>query len=175
MFSYLMSSLSLISYMQASKKTFEKRLVQATAKNIKTAILLSPGPVSSRLTTRSMSSAFQVAIKKANFMSAASQLQANGLGTLVVLSSISSGAHVFVKKTPAEMALALQAPENVDLCSIEEFEERFNMPPPAYINERIQEGLVREGLVPQEHFKERRRPTKKPSSMMTGFGGFPVP
>ena len=136
------------------KMTFEKRLVQATTKNIKIAILLSKGPVSTRMTTRNMSTSFQVAIKKSNYMFAATQLEASGLGNLVVLKSIYS-AHIFVKKTPAEIAPILQAPENAWICSLEEYEERYNMPPPSYINEKMKNALVDEGLVRPEDFKQK--------------------
>ena len=135
--------------------SFKHRLVQASMKNIKIAILLSQGPVSTRLTTRNMSTSFQIAIKKGNFMSAAHQLEASGLGSLVVLRSISSSAHVFIKKTPLEIAPHLLVPQNACLCSLEEYTERFDMAPPSYINEKVQSVLITEGFVLQEHFKKR--------------------
>ena len=151
-----MSNMSYLPFQE--RMTFEKRLVQASTKNIKIAILLSKGPVATHLTTRNMSTNFQVAIKKANYTFAATQLESSGLGNLVVLKSISNSTHVFVKKTPAEIAPILQAPENAWLCSLEEYEERYNMPPPSFINERMKEVLIGKGLVRPEDFKRKGQP-----------------
>ena len=106
-------------------------------------------------------------------MSAANQLETSGLGSLVVLNSISSSAHIFVKKTPIEIAPALQSPENASLCSLDEYEARFTMPPPSYINEKIQMALVLQGLVPREHFKEKNRPGKIRSIIVPISSAFP--
>ena len=140
---------------QDNKQTFEKRLVHLTPKNVRIAVLLTPGPVANHLTTRGMSSAFKVAITKAKFMTAANQLEANGLGSLVLLDSISSSAHVFVKKTPDEFATVLQLPENSGLVSLEEFTARYHLPTPSYVNKKMQDACVRLGLVHPDNFKQR--------------------
>ena len=126
-----------------------------------TAVLLSAGPVSSHLTTRNMSSSFKVAVNKARFLSAANQLQSAGLGMLVVLENISRNAHVFVKKPPVEMAPILQMPENADMLSVDEYQQRYCLPVPSYITEKMIESVVCQGLVPPDHF--RQRPQRKPS------------
>ncbi len=149
---------------------FERRLTIATSKNVMTAVLLSAGPVSSHLTTRNMSSSFKVAVNKARFLSAANQLEAAGFGSLVILDSISHSAHVFVKKTAAEVAAVLQTPEHSGMCSVEEYEQRFNLPTPSYITEKMQDTLVQMGLVPQQYFKE-----KKVKSSMAGFSELSYP
>lgn len=160
-----------------NKRPFEKRLIHATSKNIKTAILLSPGPVATHLTTRSMSSSFKVAITKPKFLTAAAQLQDDGFGSLVVLTSISSSAHVFVKKWSAEIGHLLGA--DSELCTMEEYEKQYNLPPFTYITDKMQEILVAQGYVPAGHFKlqtvtRRTRVAKVPLQNEILAGGLEV-
>ena len=124
----------------------------ASHKNIMTAVLLAPGPIATHLNVKNMSSAFQIGVTKAKFMSAANQLQASGLGYLIVLEKISSQAHVFVKKTPHEMSVLLQsdAIRTVSAFDIQEYEDRFNMPSPASVTAKMKQCLVELGLAQQE-------------------------
>ena len=156
-----------------NKRPFEKRLIHATSKNIKTAILLSPGPVATHLTTRSMSSSFKIAITKPKFLTAASQLQDDGYGRLVVLTSISASAHVFVKKWSADIVHLLNA--DSELCTLEEYETQYNLPPFTYITDKMQEVLVAQGYVPAGHFKlqtvtRRTRVVKVPQNEILAGG-----
>ena len=159
--------MNFILYSQDKKKQglgFERRLTIATSKNVMTAVLLAAGPVSSHLTTRNMSSSFKVAVNKARFLSAANQLEAAGFGKLLILDSISRSAHVFVKRTASEIAGLLQMPEYSGMCSVEEYDQRFNMPTPSYITDKMQEALIQQGLVPQQYFKQRQSTKQSPAA-----------
>ncbi len=130
---------------------FDKRLTHATTKNIKMAILLSPGPVANHLTTRSMSSSFKIAVTKPKFMAAARQLQDEGMGFLVVLDAISSSTDVFVKRSPKEMEPLIQPFS--DQFTLEEYEYQYRLAPFSYINQLMQNLLVQMGYVQAEDFK----------------------
>ena len=123
----------------------------ASNKNIMSGILLAPGPIATRLNVKNMSPAFQLGVSKAKFMLAANQLQDAGLGSLVVLDKISSKAYVFVKKPPGEMRALLESEEH--LCNIEEYEDRYNMPTPASVTQRMKACLIEKGLLQQEVMK----------------------
>lgn len=147
---------SILQVGKSCKKSFEQRLIKATVKNIKTAVLLTPGPVATHLTTRNMSTSFSLAIKKANFINAAKELEASGLGDLVILSRNS---HVFIKKTPSiEVREVMRQPDNAVLCSMNEYIGRYNMPTPSHIKDNVVDILVDLHHVPREYFK--RRPPK---------------
>ena len=127
-----------------------------------TAVLLTPGPISTRLTTRNMSKTFKIAVTKQKFHVAANQLQAANLGALVQLHS-GSKLHVFIKKTPQEVVDLLAMDKNSDLCTVEEYKQRFVMPTPASFKPPMQDYLVNQGLVPAEYFKVADRNTSKTS------------
>ncbi len=138
-----------------TKMNLDARLKTATTKNVKTAILLSPGPVANHLTTRSLNAAFKVAVNKARFKTAAVQLETDGFGSLIVLTGISSSTQVFVKKLPSEVARLLETTDHGSMCSLAEYEQRFNLETPAYINDKMQVELVKQGFVAQHHFKQK--------------------
>ena len=59
---------------------------------------------------------------------------------------------MFIKKTPQEIAGLLLMEENADLCTIEDYMERFVLPPPFSIKEGLQNELISQGLVAPEYF-----------------------
>ena len=130
-------------------------------------ILLSPGPVSNVRVVQSLSGVFMSAVNKSKFLAAANRLEAAGLGSLVTLDAISNRCQVFVKKSPAEIYELLQIKENQDICTFDEFRERFDLPTTARISQKVQEALVQMGLVPPECFKQKERRGPKPSQDFT--------
>ena len=135
--------------------TSSKNFSSPTTKNVMTGILLSPGPVSTVRVVQSLSGVFMSSVNKSKFLLAANRLEAASLGSVVILKSVSSKCHVFVKKTPAEMSQLLQLKENEHLCTAEEFQYRFELPTPAVVSQKIQRELVQMGLVAAEYFKEK--------------------
>lgn len=135
---------------------YKDRFAMASTKNIMTGVLLAPGPISTRLTVKNMSPAFKLAISKAKFLSAAKHLQDACLGSLVVLEKVSSQAHVFVKKPPDEMCVLLQAETHRHLCTDEEYKERFEMPTPVSVTDKMQQCLIEMGLVESSWFRNRK-------------------
>ena len=126
----------------------------ASIRNIMAGVLLAPGPVSTRLTVKNMSPAFKLAVSKAKFMSAANQLQSTNFGSLILLEQISSQAHVFVKCPPSEASYLLQLDEHRDLCTLEEYSQRYAMPTPMSVTLKMQQCMIERGLVPAESFKQ---------------------
>lgn len=123
-------------------------------RNVMTGILYAAGPVSTRLTVKNLSSAFNLAVTKIKFMSAAKQLEAANMGTLVLLESISRTAYIFVKRSPGSAQEILEMNQNRDLSSASEYEHRYHLPSPSTITERMQEHLVKQGYVPDGIFKK---------------------
>ena len=134
-------------------------------------ILLTPGPVCTHTGVQSLSRMFRYSINKAKFLFAANKLQSADLGTLMVVERISKSCHVFVKKTPDDIRADLLSPKNNDLCTPDEYEQRFNLPPPAPITLKIQNSLVELGIVPAGSFKQQERKTVRAS--VTGRDNFP--
>ena len=144
------------------REAFDKRLIQPTTRNVMRAVLLTPGPISTRLTTRNMSSSFKVAVTKPKFLAAATQLQKANLGYLLQWSCGTTRTYpIFIKRLPLEMTDVLKMEENSDLCTPEEYEFRFKLPTPASIKEPMQEDLIRQGLVHPQHFKRALRVNMK--------------
>ncbi len=130
------------------------RLTNPTTRNVMTGILLSPGPVSSHQVVRSLSRQFMSSVLKAKFDMAANRLVAASLGSLV---TVLNGQHIFVKKVPEEAAQFLQQQENQDLCTIDEYQHRFNLPTPAVVTPKIQGALAQMELVPAHFFKQKQK------------------
>lgn len=127
----------------------------ASNKNIMTAVLLTPGPISTRLTVKNMSPAFRLGVSKSKFMNAANQLQSAGLGSLVLLDKISAQAHMFVKKPPHEMRVLLESDEHTQLnCTEEEYAHRYHSSLPASVTYRMKESLVEMGILSQQAFMQ---------------------
>ena len=116
-----------------------------------TGILLSPGPVVTRKAARGTSRAFLHGLSKAKFNLASTRLQAANLGELIREQRID----IFIKRAPDEAAAILNLKENADLCTAVEFSEKYQMPSPAAISEKMQTMLVEKGYVPREHFIPR--------------------
>ncbi len=127
-----------------------------TTRNVMKAVLLAPGPVSTRQTTRNMSSSFKVAVTKPKFLAAASQLHKCNLGQLIETFGYGSGSRplpVFIKKPPVEMVAMLKMKEFSDLCTSDEYEHRFKLPTPASIKLTLQAELISKGLVLPQDFQ----------------------
>ncbi len=119
------------------------RLTNPTTRNVMTGLLLSPGPVCNLRVIQSMSAVFMSAVNKSKFLQAASRLESASLGSVVV---VPKGGHMFVKRSPEEMSALLLLKENQELCTIDEFQYRFNLPLPPNI-EKIKGGLQQIGLL----------------------------
>ena len=63
--------------------------------------------------------------------------------------------HVFIRKEPRFLKHALEAPENTDLCTLEEYEKRYFFPPPSTVTSKMVENIVGIGLLPESHFVKR--------------------
>ena len=128
----------------------DRRFSVVSIKNIKIAVLLAAGPVSTHLTVKNMSTAFNMGVSKAKFLSAAQQLEKANLGRVVILDKISRSAHVFVKKPPAEAQAILVLPDNDDLCTSEEYAKRYNASMPSTITTKMRECLQELRLLPHQ-------------------------
>lgn len=118
-------------------------------------ILLVHGPIAVHKAVKNMSQAFNLAVNKAKFLSAAKQLQDADLGLLVVLEKITSNTHAFIKKEPREIRPKLQMQENLDLCTLEEYEQRFWTQAPTTVTAVVKEKVIEMGLVPASNFLPR--------------------
>ena len=116
-------------------------------------VLLSPGPIATKVTVQGVSRVFNNAVNKAKFLAAAGKLQEAGFGELKDVSNLSGQkVMVFIKKPPEEVVDIVQMKGNSDLCTWEEYEMRFRLPPPATISKRLRQGLVNFGHVPAHYF-----------------------
>ena len=102
-----------------------------------TGMLLTAGPLATLRLVRDTSRKLLLTVTKAKFETAAKRLEGSNLGRLVVLSGQGPKGAAFVKMSPAEIAPYLQMAENADLCTLEEYEARFNLPSPPSITEKI--------------------------------------
>ena len=59
---------------------------------------------------------------------------------------------VFIKKHPNEIKEVLELKENQDICTLEEYVMKFNLPSNAGVSVRLKKSLVDLGLVSQEMF-----------------------
>ena len=109
-------------------------------------ILLSAGPVATQISVKRTSHVFVFSVNKGRFESAAQKLEAANFGTFGFLKGNQTG--FFLKKKPEEVCHLLLMNENADLCTLEEYFERFHLNPPASITPNIKASLVNQGLVP---------------------------
>ena len=123
-------------------------------------ILCTHGPVSTLKSVQRLSRIFNTAVRKTRFLSAANQLQDAQLGKLVVLEGVGKSL-IFIKKEPAQARELLTLPQNSDLCTPEEYEERFSKPPSCVITEKLMTILISLGHVPAEHFKTKVKAHKE--------------
>lgn len=163
MFSFMFTLNSLFCFVLQGKKTASGMTVVAsrfsnpTTRNVMSGILLTPGPVCTHTGVQSLSRIFRNSINKAKFLLAANRLQSANLGSVVILEKISKSCHVFVKRSPVDIRQYLDTDENGDLCSVEEYAQKFELPPPAPITLKIQHELVEIGLVAAEDFKQQEK------------------
>ena len=113
-------------------------------------ILLVQGPMAVHKAVKNMSQAFNLAVNKAKYLSAATQLQDAGFGTLVVLSQISANTHAFIKKEPKEIEHLLQ--QNTDLCSLLEYNQRYWTQAPTTITTAMKDQVIKMGLLSTSNF-----------------------
>ena len=85
------------------------------------------------------------------FLTAASDLQEIGLGSLASLQTVGRPTIVFIKKVPSEAEEVLDS--NPDLCTVRYYATRFSMPNSKYISVTLQDKLVASGLVPAAWFE----------------------
>ncbi len=135
--------------------SFKNRFSNPSTRGIMSGVLLSPGPVSTKVTVQGISRVFNNAVNKAKFQVAASKLQEAGFGELKETpSSNQRSATVFIKKPPEYVMGLLQVKENSDLCTIEEYAMRFSSPPPSTLSMSLRQSLVQFGFVPAQYFAE---------------------
>lgn len=120
-----------------------------TRRNIMAAVLQSAGKVVKHKMLVSNWKFLNMLTSK-QFVTAASDLQEIGLGSLITLPTSSRPSQVFIKKLPQEVAPVLE--ENPDLCTVEYYAVRFNLPTSKYVTQQMREKLVSMGLVPYEWF-----------------------
>ena len=116
-------------------------------------ILLTLGPVTTLSSVQRLSTIFNTAVRKSRYVVAAKQLESAQLGKFIE----GYGSGVFIKKPPAEAAPFLLQPGTQDLCTPDEYADRYNKPPSSGIKSKLQETLVQQGLVPAELFQRGQR------------------
>ena len=114
-------------------------------KNIKSGILLSPGPISNYQSVQNLSRVFHSAVTKQKFLDGAAKLHQEGFGTLVYLDEIQKTC-AFVKRPLHEMQIILENTGS-DLCTYEEYERWFRLNLPASIGVRTVDILRRKGYL----------------------------
>ena len=127
-----------------------KRFLNPNVKNIKSGILLSPGPVSNYKSVQNLSRVFHSAVTKQKFVDGAKKLQEEGYGELVFLDELRNTTCAFVKKPVLEMQNFLQQ-IGTDLCTFEEYKMRYNMPPPSSVGTKELETLWERGHLPSSY------------------------
>ncbi len=121
-------------------------------RNIMTGLLLSAGPIATLNSVKKSSRIFLFSVSKNKFEIAANRLQSLNLGTLQYLRS-GNKAPVWVKKLPVEVAPILAQGGCDDLCNVEEYAQRFELPCPMSVTEKMKDAMVAMGLVSPELFK----------------------
>ncbi|XP_072015234.1 uncharacterized protein [Amphiura filiformis] len=117
-----------------------KQPINAPMPSVKTAILLTPGPVSTFSAFSYSGPRSLRKISKQQYMEAAMQLQEECLGTTVTLKKGSCPSAVcFIKKPPAE---AKEFLEITGYSSLDKYTERFIRPVPPSIKNRVWDKLV---------------------------------
>ena len=105
-------------------------------------ILLTCGPVSTQEAVKKTGSIFKFTVTKAKFETAANKLQAEDLGVLV-----QSSRGIFIKKAPGEIHDILLKERNSDLCTPQEYDDRYCMPAPGSITINMRRKLIEQSLV----------------------------
>ena len=108
------------------------------------AILQTIGPVSNCRAIRGNWHCLKSATAK-QFDAAGLELENLGFGRLVSMGCTNHSQRIFVKKTPEEARLALEA--NPDLCRIDVYNSRFHRPASKKINLKTRAKLVAMGVV----------------------------
>ncbi|XP_072016043.1 uncharacterized protein [Amphiura filiformis] len=117
-----------------------RRQVTWTVKELMSAILLSKGPVVTPSAIQKNGPHYLRHVSKKQFMNAATKLHQMNLGILVNLTSA-----VFVKKTPVEAKLMEE--HYKDLCTMDQYIDRYFQPLPRIISSFLREKLVAMGLM----------------------------
>ena len=144
--------ISLVSNQQKPKKPQGGRSIQSQPYTIERYILTAKGPVTTQNTLRSNFTKLRH-ITKEEFVAAAKQLQAANLGSLVSVPSTkgSRPSTLFLKKPPEEVQNILSMTPN--LCSPEEYSDRFHMRIPALISFKMRAQLLTLGLLSEKQLK----------------------
>ena len=117
--------------------------------NIMTAILQTPGPVSTHQTINKYWKFLRCSTVK-QFLAAAGELQTMNLGSMVPV-TVGKGARptiVFVKRLPVDACRILQS--NLDICSPQLYTDKFNGNIPKCITLRMRSYLVSNGFVSEK-------------------------
>ena len=116
-------------------------------------ILLTPGPAATRKAVKSLSQVFNLSVTKAKFEAAANKLHAANLG-MFMTNVGNNRVNLFLKKSPEEARDILLMAENSDLCTPEEYEQRFRLKTRSYsLTSSTVTYLVKSGFVSADHFK----------------------
>ncbi len=116
-----------------------------TKRNIMAAILQSRGPVVTHKVVI-WGWKFLKMMSSKQFIGVANDLQDANLGTVMKFQTASRLSFVFIKKPPHEITEALAA--NLDLCSLEYYTTRYNLPVSKSVPLGIRHQLTSMGLVP---------------------------
>ena len=114
-------------------------------KNIMAAILQAKGPIVNRQVVRG-GWRFLRHLKSQPYLSACSQLQILDFGSEITLNT----SQFFLKRPPDQVASILA--EYPELCSLDDYTERYSMPTPAVIAEKVRLKLINSGKVPPDLF-----------------------
>ena len=114
-------------------------------------VLLSPGPVSTATSVHRLSRVFNNAVNKSKFLAAAKKLGDMNMGHLVTIKTNNNKeVDVFIKNLPQDMSDVIL--QNSDICTFEEYVQRFQLSAPMSINDNLRESLISLNLVNPERF-----------------------
>ena len=127
-----------------------RKVSDASTTSIKTAILLTPGPVSTFSALQYSGPRAVRHISKEQYIEAVMQLQDELLGTVVMLKKGSSPSAVCFIKKPPEQIGELAAFKGYDSVDENMYMERYKLPVPGSIRKRIWSKLIALGYFPAE-------------------------
>ncbi len=96
-------------------------------------------------------------VNKSKFQLAANRLEKMGFGSVILLRQLSQESTVFIKKAPLEVAQLLMAKENSELCTLGEYESRFEQPPSLAITKTMQQHLINQKYVHPQYFTPQEK------------------
>ena len=116
--------------------------------DFKAAILSTPGPIVTVLSLQNNGPPSVRQISRIQFEAAIQGLQIADFGYVVPLTIKHNAVLVFVKKSPQEIQeVWKERAEDMGLCSLQRYQELYNLPAPLDISEQVKSQLIEQGHV----------------------------